>query len=117
MNSSHQLHIGSKGPHRSIGVIHNRYYNFSKFRNEYFSNARLFPPSNENDSCFDENGKTRYFKIYIISLLGEKKKKERKNSIELATVNSDNLYIDIFNSTKLLYEELNQKCIFHLIIF
>lgn len=116
MISSQQFHTSSKGLNRSVGVVHNRYYHFSKLRNEYFSNGRLFPPPNENDSFFDENGKTRYLKIYIISLLGEKKKRERKNSIELVTVNSDNLYIDIFNSTKILYEELIQNCMFHSII-
>lgn len=59
MISSHQFHTNSKGMERSIGVVHNRYYLFSKLRNEYFSNGRLFPPSSETDSFFDENGKTR----------------------------------------------------------
>jgi hypothetical protein len=43
--------------------------------------------------------------LVYISLLG----KDKNNSFELTPI-ARNKYIDIFNATNVLYEELKQKC-------
>lgn len=99
-----------KFPHKTIGVSNNKFYRFIQLRNEHLSSEHSNLFINERDSILNDNGKTRYSIIYIISLLGKK-----EPQIEMSNVSTDRYYIDIFNNTKLLYEELIQKCIFNFI--
>ena len=99
-----------KYPHRTIGVSNNKFYRFNQLRSDYLSSSPSSLYINERDSILNDNGKTRYNTIYIISLLGKK-----EPQIEMSNVSTERYYIDIFNNTKLLYEELIQKCILHFI--
>lgn len=99
-----------KYPHKTLGVSNNKYYRFNQLRSDYLSSSSSSLYINERDSILNDNGKTRYTPIYIISLLGKK-----EPQIEMSNVSTERYYIDIFNNTKLLYEELIQKCILNYI--
>jgi hypothetical protein len=91
---------------KTLGTIRLLTTKFIELRKDFQENKKPERVYDANSSLND-NGKTRYFNKDNYSLLG----RDKNTSMELSPILGKNKYIDIFNATNVLYEEMRQKCI------
>ena len=103
-NKSQQVYkISQKGSfHLPLGVITNKYYQFNEIRNDIQNTFSTNINYNDNHHLLEsspiENGNIKLIE-----------KNNKSNIIEMASINSysSNSFINIFNDTKILLDQLN----------
>ncbi len=103
-NKSQQVYkISQKGSfHLPLGVITNKYYQFNEIRNDIHNTFSTNINYNDNHHLLEsspiENGNIKLIE-----------KNNKSNIIEMASINSysSNSFINIFNDTKILLDQLN----------
>ncbi len=90
---------------QTLGVTRSRLNKFMEHRKKHIDETTSFKYDSGSGSSLNDNGKTRYNNgnYNNPSLLGD------SQTIEMNSIEQSN-YVDIFNSTNFIYDELRQNC-------